>query len=148
MCVDGHGAVQPKLVATERRWRTDLVLANVRGDHHENGAAVDEYDGDDVVERADVVLYALEVVVVAVSVAVVVAAAGAAERRLVGGLVVQRRHQAAVVRLLDAEREHAFRHRQTMSQTLRHLRQSPCVGHGRPHTAANGVSCPPLEKNG
>ena len=146
--MDRHGAVQPKLVATERRWRTDLVLANVRGDHHENGAAVDEYDGDDVVERADVVLYALEVVVVAVSVAVVVAAAGAAERRLVGGLAVQRRHQTAVVRLLDAEREHALRHRQTMSQTLRHLRQSPCGGHGRPHTAANGVSCPPPWKNG
>ena len=32
------------------------VLAGVRGNHHEDGEAVNEDDGDDVIERSEVVL--------------------------------------------------------------------------------------------
>lgn len=42
---------------------TDLVLAYIGGNHHENGTSVDEDDSHDVVERTDVVLFSIKVMV-------------------------------------------------------------------------------------
>ena len=54
---------------------------------------------------------------VAVSVAVVVSST---DWRVVSQFSVNRRRQTAVLRLLNAERDHALGYRQTMSQMFRH----------------------------
>lgn len=45
------------------RFRADLVLAYVRRDHHEDRTPIDQDDSDHVVQRADVILNAVKVVV-------------------------------------------------------------------------------------
>ena len=124
MTVVVNGDECDEIKSSEDDWwgtaAADLVLAYVRGDHHEDWTSVDEDDGHHVVQSADVVLDSVEVMV-AVSVAVVVASsAGGAHRHSVVSVFVDRRHETSVFRLFHAEREHALAHRQSMSQLFRH----------------------------